>query len=105
MRYKYNTDAAVTQLTAGFHQLGNLLLAKRRGRLVHNNHFCIDQDCLCNLDHLLNAHAESTGSLGRINILTQRSHDFLCFLVHGFIIQQSARTLDPFVDKNIICNT
>ena len=103
MGYKDDADAACLQITAGLHQLLNLFLAQRGGRLVHNDHFCIDQDCLGNLDHLLNAHTEVAGRLGRIYVLTERSHNFLSLFVHGRVIQQGS-LFDPLVDENVVSN-
>ena len=102
MRYKDDADAARFQLAAGLHQLLYLFLAKRGGRLVHNNHFCIDQNRLGDLDHLLNAHTKDACRLGGVNILAEGKHNFLGLFVHCRIIQQAALVLDPLVDKNII---
>ena len=104
MRYKDDADAAVTQFPACFHELRYFLLAQRGGRLVHNNHFCVDQNRLGDFDHLLHAHTKGACRLFRVNILSQRRHDFLCLFVHGLIIKQTARSLDPLVDKDIICD-
>ena len=54
MGYKDDADAACLQFTAGLHQLLDLFFAQRRGRLVHNDHFCVDENRLGDLDHLLN---------------------------------------------------
>ena len=102
MRYKDDADAAVTQLATGFHELCNFLLTQRGGRLVHNNHFCINQNRLGDFNHLLYAHAKGSCRLFRINVLSQRRHDFLCLFMHGLVIKQAARPLNPFVDKDII---
>ena len=105
MGYKDDANTVVAQLAAGSHQLLHFLLAEGRGGLVHDNHFRINQNCLCNFDHLLHTHTERTCGLGWINILTEGSHDFLCLLMHGFIIKQTARSLDPFIDEDIVCDT
>ena len=104
MRYKHNTDTAVTKLAAGLHQLLNLFFAERRGRLVHDDHFRINEDRLGDLDHLLHAHTEVACRLGRVNILTEGKHDFLGLFVHGCIIEQAA-LFNPLVDKNVIRDT
>ena len=103
MGYKDDADAACLQITAGLHQLLNLFLAQRGGRLVHNNHFCVDQNRLCDLDHLLYAHTKVTCRLGRVYVLTERSHNFLCLFMHGRVIQQST-LFDPLVDENVVSN-
>ena len=103
MRYKDDADAACLEFTAGLHQLLNFLLAQRGGRLVHNDHFCVDENRFRDLDHLLNAHAEVACRLGRVYILTEGSHNFLCLLVHGRVVEQLA-LLEPLVDKNVVRN-
>ena len=103
MGYKDDADAACLQFTAGLHQLLDFLLAQRGGRLVHNDHFCVDENRLGDLDHLLNAHAEVAGRLGRVYVLTERRHNFLCLLVHGRVVEQIA-LLEPLVDKNVVRN-
>ena len=103
MGYKDDADAACLQFTAGLHQLLDFLLAQRGGRLVHNDHFCVDENRFRDLDHLLNAHAEVAGRLGRVYVLTERRHNFLCLLVHGRVVEQIA-LLEPLVDKNVVRN-
>lgn len=103
MGYKDDADAACLEFTAGLHQLLDFLLAQRGGRLVHNDHFCVDENRLGDLDHLLNAHAEVAGRLGRVYVLTERRHNFLCLLVHGRVVEQIA-LLEPLVDKNVVRN-
>ena len=104
VRYKDDADTAIAQLAAGFHQLLNLFFTKRGGRLVHNNHFCVNQNRLGDLDHLLNAHTKVACRLGGVNILAQGKHNFLGLLVHSRVVKQ-ATLFDPLVDKNIVGNT
>ena len=103
MGYEHDANAAVSEVTAGLHELLNLFLTQRRSRLVHDNHFCINQNRLRNFNHLLYAHTKGTCRLVRVNILSERSHDFLRLFVHGIIVEQST-LFEPLIDKNIIGN-
>ncbi len=102
MGYKDDADAAALEVPAGFHQLLYLFFAQGGGRLVHNNHFRINEDRLGDLNHLLHAHAESACRLGRVYVLTEGSHDLFGLFVHCIVIKQAARPLDPLVDKDIV---
>jgi len=97
-----DADASVTKVAAGLHQLLDLLLAQRGGRLVHDDHLGVDQDRLRDLDHLLHAHAEGARRLGRVHVLAQGGHDFLRLFVHISVVQEPARTFFPLVDKDIV---
>ena len=99
--YVNNTYATSLELTASSHQLSNFLLTEGGGGLIHDDHLRIDQNCLCNLDHLLYTHTEVACGLGRINVLAEGSHNFLSLLVHGIIVEQSA-LLDPLVNENVV---
>ena len=89
------------QLPAGLHQLLDLFFAQGRGRLVHDNHFRVDQHRLGNLDHLLNAHAEGARGFPGIDVLAQGLHDLGGLFVHTLVIQEEA-LLGPLVDKNVV---
>ena len=91
MRNKQDGHALGLEAADRFHQLRDLLLTQRGGRLVHNDELCIQRNGFGDLHHLLKTGTQLAALHFYINLrMTQRSQRFRSLLMHSGIIQKQA---------------